>query len=141
MSLAVVFPGQGSQSVGMLAALAAAEPLVQATFAEASGVLGYDLWQLVEQGPEGLLNATERTQPAMLAAGVAVWRVWQSRAAAQPHRLGHDAVERGFRGIDRRGDAKPDGSAYRQRRRGEIAQPFRRESRRQSRLSEQEQRY
>ena len=84
MSFAFVFAGQGSQSVGMLAALAAAEPTVRATFDEASGVLGYDLWQLVSTGPEEALNATERTQPAMLAAGVAVWRVWRGRAGALP---------------------------------------------------------
>src|SRR6516164_6282873 len=74
MSFAFVFAGQGSQAVGMLGTLAAAEPAVRATFDEASGVLGYDLWQLVSAGPEEALNATERTQPAMLAAGVAVWR-------------------------------------------------------------------
>ena len=84
MSFAFVFAGQGSQSVGMLAALAAAEPTVRATFDEASGVLGYDLWQLVSAGPEEALNATERTQPAMLAAGVAVWRVWRERGGALP---------------------------------------------------------
>jgi len=84
MSFAFVFAGQGSQSVGMLAALAAAEPTVRATFDEASGVLGYDLWQLVSTGPEEALNATERTQPAMLAAGVAVWRVWRGRGGAPP---------------------------------------------------------
>jgi [acyl-carrier-protein] S-malonyltransferase len=84
MAFAFVFPGQGSQSVGMLAALAAAEPAVQATFAEASQVLGYDLWQLVCAGPEEALNATERTQPALLAAGVAVWRAWRARGGAAP---------------------------------------------------------
>jgi [acyl-carrier-protein] S-malonyltransferase len=84
MAFAFVFPGQGSQSVGMLGALAAAEPAVRATFDEASQVLGYDLWQLVSAGPEEALNATERTQPAMLAAGVAVWRVWQARGGASP---------------------------------------------------------
>ena len=84
MTLAVVFPGQGSQSVGMLAALAADYPEVEATFAEASAVLGYDLWQLVQTGPEVQLNATERTQPAMLAAGVAVWRVWTRAGAPAP---------------------------------------------------------
>jgi len=94
MSLAVVFPGQGSQSVGMLAALGAAEPIVRTTFEEASGVLGYDLWQLCQQGPEAALNATERTQPAMLAAGVAVWRAWQARGAARPAMLaGHSLGE------------------------------------------------
>jgi [acyl-carrier-protein] S-malonyltransferase len=83
-SLAFVFPGQGSQSVGMLAALAGQSPTVRATFDEASKVLGYDLWQLCQQGPAEELNATERTQPAMLAAGVATWRVWQERKGAVP---------------------------------------------------------
>jgi [acyl-carrier-protein] S-malonyltransferase len=83
-SLAFVFPGQGSQSVGMLAKLAEGSPVVRATFDEASAVLGYDLWQLSQQGPADDLNATERTQPAMLAAGIATWRVWQERGGAQP---------------------------------------------------------
>lgn len=82
--LAIVFPGQGSQSVGMLAELAGAFPDVQATFAEASSVLGYDLWALTQNGPEADLNQTDRTQPAMLAAGVAVWRVWCKQGGAQP---------------------------------------------------------
>lgn len=82
--LAFVFPGQGSQSVGMLARLADASPVIRATFDEASKVLGYDLWQLVSQGPEEDLNATERTQPAMLAAGVATWRLWQERLGVLP---------------------------------------------------------
>jgi len=84
MSLGCVFPGQGSQSIGMLAALAQAEPLVTQTFQEASQVLGYDLWQLCQHGPEERLNATEQTQPAMLAAGVAVWRVWRARGGTLP---------------------------------------------------------
>ncbi len=80
----MVYPGQGSQSVGMLAELAAAFPQVADTFAEASSVLGYDLWSLVQNGPEEQLNQTDRTQPAMLAAGVAVWRVWQVRDGPLP---------------------------------------------------------
>src|SRR5690606_18374936 len=76
MSLAFVFPGQGSQSIGMLGSLGA-EPLVQSTFADAMEVLGYDLWKLCQEGPEADLNATERTQPAMLTAGVATWRLWR----------------------------------------------------------------
>lgn len=84
MSLAFVFPGQGSQAVGMLASLAAVEPLIEQTFAEASEVLGYDLWKLCQSGPESDLNSTERTQPAMLAAGVATWRVWRRRGGAAP---------------------------------------------------------
>src|SRR5215218_7237343 len=94
MSLAVVFPGQGSQSVGMLASLGAAEPVVLQTFAEASGVLGYDLWALCQQGPEADLGATERTQPAMLAAGVATWRVWIGRGGPKPMAMaGHSLGE------------------------------------------------
>lgn len=94
MSLAVVFPGQGSQSVGMLGALAAEEPVVGATFAEASAVLGYDLGRLVAEGPEEMLNSTERTQPAMLAAGVAVWRAFRGRGAPEPAMLaGHSLGE------------------------------------------------
>ena len=80
----MVFPGQGSQSVGMLSDLAAAYPQVGETFAQASEVLSYDLWKLVQDGPAEALNQTDRTQPAMLAAGVAVWRCWQSRAGRQP---------------------------------------------------------
>jgi [acyl-carrier-protein] S-malonyltransferase len=94
MSFAFVFPGQGSQSVGMLAGLASAEPLVQETFAEASSVLGYDLWQLSQQGPEEQLGATERTQPAMLTAGVATWRVWRKHGGPLPSAMaGHSLGE------------------------------------------------
>ncbi len=94
MSFAFVFPGQGSQSVGMLASLAAAEPIVQQTFAEASDALGYDLWQLCQHGPEELLGSTERTQPAMLAAGVATWRVWQRHGGPLPQIMaGHSLGE------------------------------------------------
>lgn len=92
--LAIIFPGQGSQSVGMLADLASAYPEVQATFAEASSVLGYDLWALTQNGPETDLNQTDRTQPAMLAAGVSVWRAWQQQDGAQPAFLaGHSLGE------------------------------------------------
>jgi [acyl-carrier-protein] S-malonyltransferase len=94
MTFAFVFPGQGSQSVGMLAQLASAEPLVQETFAEASDVLGYDLWQLCQQGPEESLGATERTQPAMLTAGVATWRVWRKHGGPMPSAMaGHSLGE------------------------------------------------
>lgn len=82
--IAVVFPGQGSQTLGMLADLAAAHPVVEETFAEASSALGYDLWQLVQQGPAEELNKTWQTQPALLAASVAIWRVWQQQNGAQP---------------------------------------------------------
>ena len=94
MSLAFVFPGQGSQSVGMLASLAAAEPVVRETFAEASAVLGYDLWALCQQGPEAELGSTEKTQPAMLAAGVATWRAWQRHGGPRPVAMaGHSLGE------------------------------------------------
>ncbi len=94
MSLAFVFPGQGSQSVGMLADLAASYPQVEATFAEASEVLGYDLWKLVQEGPAEELNQTHITQPAMLSAGVVVWRVWQEKGGAQPAMMaGHSLGE------------------------------------------------
>jgi len=83
-TLAIVFPGQGSQSVGMLSELAASFPLVNETFTQASDVLGYDLWTLIHDGPGDELNRTDRTQPAMLAAGVAVWRVWQQEHGATP---------------------------------------------------------
>lgn len=97
MTLAFTFPGQGSQSIGMLADLAAGYPQVQETFAEASEVLGYDLWALSQQGPEARLNATEQTQPAMLAAGVAVARAWQTAGGPAPvlaagHSLGEYAA-------------------------------------------------
>lgn len=84
MSLAFVFPGQGSQSVGMLAELATAEQQVEATFAEASEALGYDLWKIVAEGPADELNQTHITQPAMLSAGIAVWRIWQEKGGAAP---------------------------------------------------------
>jgi [acyl-carrier-protein] S-malonyltransferase len=94
MTFAFVFPGQGSQSIGMLSALASAEPLVQETFAEASEVLGYDLWKLCQEGPEELLGSTERTQPAMLAAGVATWRVWRKHGGGLPASMaGHSLGE------------------------------------------------
>jgi len=80
----VVFPGQGSQSVGMLASLAAEHAEVDETFAQAGGVLGYDLWKLVQDGPAEDLNQTDRTQPAMLVSGVAVWRVWQKLGGVMP---------------------------------------------------------
>ncbi len=93
-NFAIVFPGQGSQSIGMLAELAAAYPQVGVTFAGASEVLGYDLWELVQNGPEDMLNQTDRTQPAMLAAGVAVWRVWQQNGGMQPALMaGHSLGE------------------------------------------------
>lgn len=76
---AMVFPGQGSQSVGMLAELATQFPLVEETFKQASEVLGYDLWQLVQQGPAEELNKTWQTQPALLTASVAIYRVWQQQ--------------------------------------------------------------
>ncbi|WP_257387356.1 ACP S-malonyltransferase, partial [Tahibacter caeni] len=92
--LAFVFPGQGSQSVGMLAELAAAHGLVRQTFDEASAGAGVDLWALAQQGPEDQLNRTENTQPALLAGSVAVWRVWREQGGALPAQLsGHSLGE------------------------------------------------
>jgi [acyl-carrier-protein] S-malonyltransferase len=94
MSLAFVFPGQASQSIGMMSALANVSPVITATFAEASGVLGYDLWQRCQEGPAELLNSTECTQPAMLAAGVATYRLWRERGGAVPAMMaGHSLGE------------------------------------------------
>ncbi|MBS0056080.1 ACP S-malonyltransferase [Yersinia sp. Marseille-Q3913] len=91
---ACVFPGQGSQSLGMLADLAAQFPIVEATFSEASSVLGYDLWQLVQQGPAEELNKTWQTQPALLTASVAIWRVWQHQGGQLPAMMaGHSLGE------------------------------------------------
>lgn len=93
-SLALVFPGQGSQSPGMLAELAQAHPQVREAFSEASDGAGIDLWQLVQEGPEARLNTTEFTQPALLAAGIATWRVWQALGGVEPAQLaGHSLGE------------------------------------------------
>ena len=93
-TLAFVFPGQGSQSVGMLAELAELHPQIREAFAEASDGAGVDLWALSQGGPEEMLNRTEYTQPALLAAGIAVWRVWQAQGGAQPSVLaGHSLGE------------------------------------------------
>ncbi|RAS63584.1 [acyl-carrier-protein] S-malonyltransferase [Vibrio diazotrophicus] len=91
---AIVFPGQGSQAIGMLAELAQQYDVVNQTFAEASDALGYDLWALVQNGPVEDLNQTFRTQPALLAASVAIWRVWQELGLEQPAVLaGHSLGE------------------------------------------------
>jgi [acyl-carrier-protein] S-malonyltransferase len=84
MSLAFVFPGQGSQSIGMMSALARVSPLIESTFAEASAVLGYDLWRRCQEGPVEALNSTECTQPAMLTAGFATMRLWRERGGPPP---------------------------------------------------------
>jgi [acyl-carrier-protein] S-malonyltransferase len=94
MPCAIVFPGQGSQAVGMLAALAEAHPETNATFEEASTALGFDLAALIREGPAETLNRTDNTQPALLAAGIAVWRAWLKRGGARPAALaGHSLGE------------------------------------------------
>jgi len=91
---AFLFPGQGSQSVGMMSVLADEFSQVQATFEQASAVLGYDLWAMVANGPAEELNKTEVTQPAMLVAGIATWRIWQALGGVQPDYLaGHSLGE------------------------------------------------
>lgn len=91
--LSFVFPGQGSQSVGMLSGLSESFPIVKQTFEEASDALGVDLWRMCQDGPDTDLNRTENTQPAMLVAGIATWRVWMveggsSAAVSAGHSLG-----------------------------------------------------
>lgn len=91
---AFVFPGQGSQTVGMLSGMAAQYPVIEETFREASAVLGYDLWALVQQGPAEDLNKTWQTQPALLTASVALWRVWQQQGGKTPALMaGHSLGE------------------------------------------------
>ncbi|KJY68345.1 malonyl CoA-ACP transacylase [Vibrio coralliilyticus] len=93
-NFAIVFPGQGSQAVGMLAELGEQYEVVKNTFSEASEALGYDLWALVQNGPAEDLNQTFRTQPALLASSVAIWRVWQELGLEQPTNLaGHSLGE------------------------------------------------
>ena len=94
MSVAFVFPGQGSQSIGMTGGLSLLHPEVRSTFDAASEVLGYDLWSLVQRGPRERLDETEQTQPAMLAAGVATWRAWRAAGGRSPDILaGHSLGE------------------------------------------------
>lgn len=94
MRLGIVFPGQGSQTVGMLSDIAAAFPEVEMTYSEASDVLGYDLWKLVQQGPAEALDQTVHTQPAILAASYAIWRILQSKKKIKPLLLaGHSLGE------------------------------------------------
>ncbi len=91
---AFVFPGQGSQTVGMLSAMAADYPEIEATFREASDALGYDLWKLTQEGPAEELNKTWQTQPALLTASVALWRVWQKQGGKTPALMaGHSLGE------------------------------------------------
>ena len=85
MALIALFPGQGSQAVGMLADFEAEFPVIKDTFTEASDALGYDLWVLAQEGPAEQLSATEITQPLMLTAGVALYRAW-SQAGGQSSR-------------------------------------------------------
>ncbi len=92
--IAFVFPGQGSQSVGMLAELGAVHSIVIETFAEASSALGYDLWHLVQHDNDGQLNQTHITQPALLASSVALWRLWLQQGGVTPTVLaGHSLGE------------------------------------------------
>jgi len=93
-SLAVVFPGQGSQKIGMLAEMAAEFSIVQETFAQASDVVAYDMWQMIQQGSAEQINLTENTQPILLTSSVALWRVWQEKGGATPSLMaGHSLGE------------------------------------------------
>lgn len=91
---AFIFPGQGSQSPGMCTDFVKQEPVFRDTFSEASAALGIDLWAIVRDGPEETLNSTDITQPALLTAGVATWRLWQQRGGKTPHYMaGHSLGE------------------------------------------------
>ena len=93
-NLAFVFPGQGSQKIGMLAELAEQNPIIQKTFNEASEVLGYDMWQLIQQGAQEEINLTQRTQPILLTCSVAIWRLWNQKQGASPSQMaGHSLGE------------------------------------------------
>ena len=93
-NLAFVFPGQGSQKIGMLAELAEQNPIIQKTFNEASEVLGYDMWQLIQQGAQEEINLTQRTQPILLTCSVAIWRLWNEKQGASPSQMaGHSLGE------------------------------------------------
>jgi [acyl-carrier-protein] S-malonyltransferase len=93
-NLAFVFPGQGSQKIGMLAGLAEQNPIIEKTFNEASEVLGYDMWQLIQQGAQEDINLTQRTQPILLTCSVAVWRLWNEKQGASPSQMaGHSLGE------------------------------------------------
>ena len=93
MSLGAVFPGQGAQSVGMLAELASQFPSVTEKFAEASDILGFDVWKMVQEGPAEDLSATQNTQPILLTASAAIWDVWQSNAPQPSYVAGHSLGE------------------------------------------------
>ncbi len=91
---AFVFPGQGSQKVGMLADLADKYPVINTTFAQASDVLAYDLWALAQSGPQDTMNLTEKTQPLLLTASVAIWRLWKELGGKDPALMaGHSLGE------------------------------------------------
>ena len=93
-NLAFVFPGQGSQKIGMLAELAEQSPIIEKTFNEASEVLGYDMWQLIQQGAQEDINLTQRTQPILLTCSVAIWRLWNQKQGASPSQMaGHSLGE------------------------------------------------
>jgi [acyl-carrier-protein] S-malonyltransferase len=92
--LAFVFPGQGSQKIGMLAELAEQNPIIEKTFNEASEVLGYDMWQLIQQGAQEDINLTQRTQPILLTCSVAIWRLWSEKQGTVPSQMaGHSLGE------------------------------------------------
>ena len=93
-NLAFVFPGQGSQKIGMLAELAEQNPIIEKTFSEASEVLGYDMWDLIQQGAQEDINLTQRTQPILLTCSVAMWRLWNEKLGATPSQMaGHSLGE------------------------------------------------
>ena len=92
--IAFVFPGQGSQKIGMLSELAQDHALIKQTFDEASDVLDYNMWELIQLGEQEQINLTERTQPILLASSVAIWRLWNEHNGTQPSQMaGHSLGE------------------------------------------------
>ena len=89
MSFSIIFPGQGSQAIGMMGQLAQEHSLVKDLFVEASDVLGVDLWAMSQEGPIEALSQTENTQPALLTAGVAAWKVWQELGGQTPNTVSY----------------------------------------------------
>lgn len=93
-NLAFVFPGQGSQKICMLSELAEQNPIIEKTFSEASEVLDYDMWDLIQQGAQEDINLTQRTQPILLTCSVALWRLWNEKLGATPSQMaGHSLGE------------------------------------------------
>lgn len=122
LNFSFVFPGQGSQSLGMLKSVNDAYPIVKQAFDEASSILGFDAWALAQEGPEQALNQTENTQPLLLAADVALWRLYKSHSpSSQPNYLaGHSLGE--YAALVAAGAMRFEDAVYLVRERGKLMQ-------------------